>query len=152
MEIFNPVWNFNSVYRVKISSRLNSKHLFQVTLQLYVKISTHRYNELKFQIGLANPRWNFNPGWKFKISHIMDIFPNPGRKFDTTYAWIPCLFFKKIKMATSQARFKWIDDKLVNLIKCLREFKRSMEFRNCNSNADKVKVYENVRKRLNRYI
>ena len=26
-------------------------------------------------------------------------------------------------MATSQARFKWIDDKLINFIKCLQEFK-----------------------------
>ena len=28
-------------------------------------------------------------------------------------------------MATSQARFKWTDDKLTNLIKCLQEFKSS---------------------------
>ena len=30
------------------------------------------------------------------------------------------------------------DDKLSNLIKCLQEFKSSMEFRNCDSNANKV--------------
>ena len=29
--------------------------------------------------------------------------------------------FLKIKMATSQTRFKWIDDKLINLIKYLQE-------------------------------
>ena len=51
-------------------------------------------------------------------------------------------------MATSQARFKWTDEKLVNLIKCLQEFKSFMEFRNCDSNADKVKLYESVRKSL----
>ena len=45
-----------------------------------------------------------------------------------------CLFFKKIKMATSQARFKWTDDKR------LQEFKCSMDFKNCDSNADKVKL------------
>ena len=28
-------------------------------------------------------------------------------------------FLKKIKIATSQARFKWTDDKSINFIKCL---------------------------------
>ena len=51
-------------------------------------------------------------------------------------------------MATSQARFKWTDDKFVNLITCFQEFKSSMEFRNCDSNTDKVKLYEIVRKSL----
>ena len=52
-------------------------------------------------------------------------------------------------MATSQVRFKWTDDKVINLIKCLQEFKSSMEFRNCDStNAVKVKLYESVRKSL----
>ena len=58
------------------------------------------------------------------------------------------LIFKKIKMATSQARFKWTDDKLINLIKCLQEFKSCMEFRNRDSNSDKVKLCESVRKVL----
>ena len=52
-------------------------------------------------------------------------------------------------MVTSQARFKWNDDKFINLVKCLQEFKSSMEFRNCDSNADKVKLYESLRKSLN---
>ena len=30
-------------------------------------------------------------------------------------------------MVTSQARFKWTDEKLINLIKRLQEFKTSME-------------------------
>ena len=51
-------------------------------------------------------------------------------------------------MATLQARFKWTNDKLINLIKCLQEFKSSMEFRNCDSNDDKVRLYESVRKSL----
>ena len=51
-----------------------------------------------------------------------------------------------IKIATSQARFKWTDDK------CLQEFESSMEFRNCDSTADKVKIYESERKSLNRCI
>ena len=51
-------------------------------------------------------------------------------------------------MATSQACFKWTDDKLINLTKCLQEFKSSMEFRNSDSNADKA----SVRKSLNRYL
>ena len=51
-------------------------------------------------------------------------------------------------MAISEARFKWSDDKLINLIKCLLEFKSSTEFRNCDSNVDEVKSYESVRKNL----
>ena len=51
-------------------------------------------------------------------------------------------------MATLQAHFKWTNDKLINLIKCLQEFKSSMEFRNCDSNDDKVRLYESVRKSL----
>ena len=50
-------------------------------------------------------------------------------------------------MATSQARFKWTDDKLTNLIKYLQEFKNSIEFRNYESNAEKVILYEGVRKK-----
>ena len=148
METFNPGWNFNLVYRVKISSRLNKKHLFKMTLQLHVKISI-RYTELIFHLGLANPRWNFNSGWKSQIFQIIDIFSNPGWKFDTTHARFPCLFSKKIKMEISQAGFKWTNDKLINLIKCLQEFKNSMEFRNFDSNANKVKLNESVRKSLN---
>ena len=51
-------------------------------------------------------------------------------------------------MATSQALFKWNDGRFINLIKCLQEFKSCMEFRNCDSNADKVKLYESARKGL----
>ena len=93
MEIFNPGWNFNSLNRVEISSRLNSKLLFKITLQFHVKLST-RYTQLKFRLGLANPTWNFNQGWKLQIFYIIDIFSNPGWKFDTTHAWTPCLFKK----------------------------------------------------------
>ena len=39
----------------EISSQLNSKLLFEMTLQLHVKIST-RYTELKFQLSLSKPR------------------------------------------------------------------------------------------------
>ena len=63
------------------------------------------------------------------------------------HAQIPCLYFE-INMATSQAHFKWTDDKIINLIKCLQEFKSSMELRNCDSNTGKVKLYERVRKSL----
>ena len=56
--------------------------------------------------------------------------------------------FKKIKTVTSQARFRCTDDKLVNLVKYLQEFKSSVEFTNCYANADKVKLYESVRKSL----
>ena len=64
-----------------------------MTLQLHLKIST-RYDKLNFQLGLANLRWNWNPGWRFQIFLIIDIFSYPGWKFDTTHAWIPCLFLK----------------------------------------------------------
>ena len=90
METFKPGWNFNSLNRAGISSRLDSKHLFKITLQLHVKTST-RHTELKFELGLTNLRSNFNPGWKFQIFHIIDTFFNPGWKFDTTHTWILCL-------------------------------------------------------------
>ena len=151
MEILNPGWNFHSIYRVENSSHLNRKLLFEMTLQLHVKIST-RYTELRFQRGLANPRWNFNLGWKSQIFHIIDVFSNPGWKCSTTHVRIPGLFTKKVKMTTSQARFKWTDDKHINFIKYLQEFKNSMEFRNCDSDANKVKLYESVRKSLNIHI
>ena len=61
MGILNPELNFNSTNRVQISSRLNRKLLFKVTLQLHLKIST-RYDKLNLQLGLANLRWNWNPG------------------------------------------------------------------------------------------
>ena len=51
-------------------------------------------------------------------------------------------------MATTQPRFKWSDEKVRNLIRCLQEYKSAMEFKNCDSNADKVKQYEAVRKSL----
>ena len=38
IEIFNTGLNFNSLNRVEISSRLNSKLLFKIILQLHVKI------------------------------------------------------------------------------------------------------------------
>ena len=98
MEIYNLGWNFNSLKRVYISSWLNSKLLFKMTLQLHVKIS-NRYAGWKFQFGLANPRW------KFQIFHIIDIFFKPVWKFDTTHVWIPCLFFWKIKIDCSHLGF-----------------------------------------------
>ena len=54
--------------------------------------------------------------------------------------------FLKVKVVTSQARFRCTGDKLINLTKCLQECKSSMEFRNCDSNPRKVK-YESVRKK-----
>ena len=90
MEIFSPGWNFNSLNRLEISSRLKSKLLFKMALQLHVKIST-RYTELKFQLSLANPRWNFNPGWKFQIFHIIGIFFQPGMNI-WYYAHVNSLF------------------------------------------------------------
>ena len=54
------------------------------------------------------------------------------------HARIPCLS-KKIKLETSQARFKWTNDKLINPVKYLEKFKSFMEFRNCGLNEDKVK-------------
>ena len=49
-------------------------------------------------------------------------------------------------MATS--RFRWEESKIENLIKCLLEYKTCMAFKNCDWNADKVKLYENVKKSL----
>ena len=38
-------------------------------------------------------------------------------------------------MVILQVHFKWTDDKLIIVVKYLQEFKNSLEFRNCNSNA-----------------
>ena len=95
VEIFNLVWNFNLVFRVEIWCRLNRELLFKMTLQLHLKI-LNWYTELKFQLSLVNPRWNLNPLWKFQIFLIVNIFTDPGWKFNTTHARITCLlFFKK---------------------------------------------------------
>ena len=51
-------------------------------------------------------------------------------------------------MTSSEVRFKWTDHKLTNLIKCLQEFKSSMEFINCESNTDKVKLYAFYKQRI----
>ena len=51
-------------------------------------------------------------------------------------------------MAISQASFKCNDVRFISTIECLQEFKSSMEFKNWDSNADKVKLYESVRKGL----
>ena len=51
-------------------------------------------------------------------------------------------------MTISQASFKCNDVRFISTIKCLQEFKSSMEFKNWDSNADKVKLYESVRKGL----
>ena len=59
------------------------------------------------------------------------------------YARTNSLFiFKKIEITSSQARFKWTDDKDINLTECLEEFKSSMKFKNCESNTDKVKLHD----------
>ena len=125
MEIFNPGQNFNTLNRVEISSTLNSKLPFKKAIQLHAGIST-RYTEFKFQLGLGNPRWSCNQGWKFKNFHIIDILSNPEWKFYTTHAWIFCLYLKKIKITTSQARFKWT---MVNLsIFCYELLQRIWQF------------------------
>ena len=104
MEIFNPDWNFNSVYRPEISSRLNSKFLFKMTLQLHVKLST-RYTWLKFQLGSAK-QMKFQRGMKILNFPYNRHSFQPGLKI-WYYARKNALFiFKKIKMTTcSQARF-----------------------------------------------
>ena len=139
MEIFIPVWNFSLVYQVKISSRLNSKLQFKMTLQLHVKISI-LYTELKFQFVLTNRRWNVNQTWKFQVFHIIDIFSNPGWKFDTENALISsffvfCFAFLKNKDGILTSTFQMDRWQTYQSYK-MQEFKSSMGFRNCNSNAD----------------
>ena len=136
LEVFSSGWFFITGQRVEISSQLNSKFLFKMIFQLHVKISTR----------LANP------GSKFQIFNIINIFSSPKWKFDPTIVQISCLSSKTVKMSTSQTCFNWTDDKFIELIKCLEEFKSFMEFRNHNSNKDKVKLYESVSETLNRCI
>ena len=104
MEIFNRGGNFNSLNRVEILSRLNSKFLFKMTLQLHVKLST-RYTWLKFQLGSAK-QMKFQRGMKILNFPYNRHSFQPGLKI-WYYARKNALFiFKKIKMTTcSQARF-----------------------------------------------
>ena len=136
MEISIPVWNFSLVYQVKISSRLKSKLHFKMTLQLHVKISI-LYTELKFQFVLTNRRWNVNQTWKFQVFHIIDIFSNPGWKFDTENARISFFFFffLKNKYGILTSTFQ-MDRWQTYQSHKMQEFKSSMGFRNCNSIAD----------------
>ena len=146
MEIFSASWNFNLVYRIEISSQLNSKLFVKMTLQLHVKTSA-RYTELKFQLGLANPRWNFNLGWRFQIFHIIDIF-QPGMKiwyYLPTREFLVC--FQKNKMLNLQAGVKWTDDKLISLLKCLQGFKvpRNLEIvTQTLTKSDYMKLWEKI--------
>ena len=52
-------------------------------------------------------------------------------------------------------RFRWVvndnDEKVVNLIKCITHYKTVMEFDNRDFKADKVKLYEEVRKLMEIY-
>ena len=74
-----------------------------MTLQLHEKSLTP-YIELKFQLGLADPRWNFKLGWKFEIFLVIEIVSNPE--------WKLIQRAPEIEMVTSQARFKLTDDKV----------------------------------------
>ena len=66
--------------------------------------------------------------------------------------------FQKIKMACAENgekekanRFLWTaGDKVEILIECLAKFKSTMEYNNCDFNADKVKQYEAVREAMAR--
>ena len=51
----------------------------------------------------------------------------------------------------NKQRFVWDrDEKLDNLVRCLTNYKSQMEFSNKDFNADKVKMYEEVRKYMAR--
>ena len=90
---------------------------------------------MKFQSGMKSSNFPYN-----------QHFFQPGMKI-WYYARANSLFiFKKLKMAILRACFKKTDSKRS------QEFKYSMEFRNGDSNTDRVKLYESVRKSLNRYI
>ena len=77
----------------------------------------------------------FQPGMKSSDFPYNRHFFQAGMKIWYNTHVNSLFVFKEIKMAILQARFKWTDDKL------LQEFKCSMEFKNCNSNTDKVKLH-----------
>ena len=61
------------------------------------------------------------PGMKIPNFPYNRHFFQPGMKI-WYYARMNSLFiFKKLKMETSQGRFKWTDEKPINLRKCLQE-------------------------------
>ena len=55
-------------------------------------------------------------------------------------------------MATSQARFKWTDDKLINLTKCLQEFDSSYVKHTCIYIYIYIYIYRYIYKYINIYI
>ena len=64
------------------------------------------------------------------------------------------ILFSRNKMAaasTKEKRFQWNNgDKIVNLIRCLGNYKAQMEYKNTDFNSDKLKKYEAVREAMAR--
>ena len=74
------IWRFST--RVEISSRLNSKPLFKMTLQLHVKKTVFSQPEMKLHPGMKIPNFPYNrhffqPGmkiWYYALVNSLLIF------------------------------------------------------------------------------
>ena len=100
MEISNPGWTFSLAYEVEISVRLDSKLLFQMTLQLHVK-------------KLARCAKNAVI-WKFLKTQV-------NRKFNKSKKTKPGAWQKQIrsKMAAVNKKLKFLIFQQVNVISIL---------------------------------
>ena len=100
MEISNPGWTFSLAYEVEISVRLDSKLLFQMTLQLHVK-------------KLARCAKNAVI-WKFLKTQV-------NRKFNKSKKTKPGAWQKQIKtkMAAVNKKLKFVIFQQVNVISIL---------------------------------
>ena len=100
MEISHPGWTFSLAYEVEISVRLDSKLLFQMTLQLHVK-------------KLARCAKNAVI-WKFLKTQV-------NRKFNKSKKTKPGAWQKQIKtkMAAVNKKLKFVIFQQVNVISIL---------------------------------
>ena len=100
MEISHPGWTFSLAYEVEISVRLDSKLLFQMTLQLHVK-------------KLARCAKNAVI-WKFLKTQV-------NRKFNKSKKTKPGAWQKQIKrkMAAVNKKLKFVTFQQVNVISIL---------------------------------
>ena len=54
------------------------------------------------------------------------------------------------KSASTEAKFKWSNEMIPELIDSLKDFKATMEFNNFDFNVDKPRQYEEVRRTLSK--
>ena len=109
----------------------------------------YTYLALPFaSICISVPRFGLKPQW-FDPSTDPSLYSHAYNSLAkiATFLWEDIchslneflVYFQKDGPLTNN--FKWTDDKFISLSKCWQEFKSSVEFRNCDSKAGKVKLH-----------